>query len=79
MRQNQQRTKTQRAAEHDVHAQGRVLQVCAHCTNTVAKTGEFTDNALSTKVEHCVLREIGAEIEGFHSMLEASLIAGQFG
>ena len=24
-----------------------------------------------------VLREIGAEIEGFHSMLEASLIAGQ--
>ena len=25
-----------------------------------------------------VLREIGAEIEGFHSMLEASLIAGQF-
>ena len=26
-----------------------------------------------------VLREIGAEIEGFHSMLEASLIAGQLG
>ena len=27
--------------------------MCAHCTHTVTR-GEFTDNALSTKVKHCL-------------------------
>ena len=45
------------------------LQYREACLNTVKKSERH--------LLMDVLREIGAEIEGFHSMLEASLIAGQ--